>query len=71
MNFNLIFGIAFVVLGFIGLFGYITKNEKIFSKTKKEKINKVYGEKFGTLFHIIRYVIGPIFLGVIIILREL
>ena len=69
MNIELIFGIFFLVMGFIGLIGYITKNEKMF--TKKDRIKNVYGEKGGEIFHFIKYVASPIIIGIVMLLAEL
>jgi hypothetical protein len=69
MSFKLVMGIIFLVLGCVSAFGYITKNEKLFSK--KEKIKEAFGEKGGVAFHFIRYVITPIALGAVLIASEL
>lgn len=69
MSFKLVMGIVFLVIGFVSAFGYITKNEKLFSK--KEKIKEAFGEKAGVAFHFIRYVITPIVLGIVLIGSEL
>lgn len=69
ITYKLIMGIIFFIIGCGSLFGYITKNEKMFSK--KERIRKVYGEKGGTIFHFGKYVVAPIVIGLIMIISEL
>lgn len=69
MSIEVIFGIVFLVFGIISLIGYITKNKKMF--TKKDRFKKVYGEKGGTIFHFIKYVVSPIILGSTILLANL
>lgn len=66
MDIRLYFGIFFLVIGIISLFGYITKNEKIFSN--KEWYNNTFGEKLGVILHFVRYVITPLVVGAGILL---
>lgn len=71
ITFRLILGIIFLILGCVSLIGYITKNEKLFSNSKKERIKNIYGEKGGAIFHFGKYVLAPILLGLIMTISEL
>ena len=67
--FKLFFGLFFIVLGLISLYGYITKNEKLF--WKKNKMISFWGKELGTTIHFIGYVIIPIIVGAYLIIKEL
>ena len=66
MDIRFYIGAFFVIIGIISLFGYITKNEKMFSH--KEWYNKTFGAKLGVILHFGRYVITPLVLGIGILL---
>lgn len=66
--FNLIFGILFLVLGLITLYLRIFKNSK--GMKKLDKMKSFYGEKAGTIIHIISYTVVPIVVGIICIVAS-
>ena len=66
--FNLIFGILFLVLGLITLYRRIFKNSK--GMKKLDKMKSFYGEKAGTIIHIISYTVVPIVVGIICIVAS-
>ena len=66
--FNLIFGILFLVLGLITLFLRLFKSSK--GMKKLDKFKEFYGEKAGTIIHIISYTVVPIVIGIILIVAS-
>ncbi len=60
------FGIFFVIMGLVSLYGYATGNKKMF--WKRGYYIKVWGEKRGKILHFISYVIVPIVVGIYFIL---
>ncbi len=56
-----VFAILSLVIGLVSLFGYVTRNEKLF--WKKKYMQKFWGEKLGTAIHFTGYVIAPILFG--------
>lgn len=67
--FYLILGIIFIILGFISIYAYVTKNEKMF--WKKQRMIKFYGKTLGIIMHFTGYVIVPIAFGIFLIIKSL
>ena len=63
------FGIFFLAIGLLSLYGYITKNETMF--WKRNYFIKFWGEKIGKILHFIGYVIVPIIVGLYFILTNI
>lgn len=60
--FTLIFGILLLVFGLFTIYLRVFKESKGLGKL--DRMKQVYGDKIGTLMHVISYTIVPILLGV-------
>lgn len=60
--FTLIFGILLLVFGLFTIYLRVFKESKGLGKL--DRMKQVYGDKIGTLMHIISYTVVPILLGV-------
>ncbi len=65
--FNLIFGIIVLVLGLSTIYiRVVGKEDKWLGKIVYFK--RVWGEKFGTILHILAYTVAPIITGIMLII---
>jgi len=60
--FTLIFGILLLVFGLFTIYLRVFKESKGLGKL--DRMKQVYGDKIGTLMHVISYTVVPILLGV-------
>ena len=62
---ELIIGILALLYGLYTIYLRVRKDSKALGGGKLEKMKEVYGEKAGTIIHIISYTIVPIAFGIV------
>ncbi len=67
MNVDILLGTVAVLIGTATVFSYILKR----SSAKREAMRRAFGFKAGTAIHILGYILVPILLGIVLILKGL
>ena len=68
MNFNLLLGVAALGYGLYTLYARATTPEKF---AKLEAMKAQWGDRNGTIVHVVAYTVAPMLVGVILIVSSL
>lgn len=68
MNFNLLLGVAALGFGLYTLYVRSTTPEKL---GKLDAMKKQWGNRNGTIVHVVAYTVAPVLVGVILIVSAL